>query len=350
IPDSSYAGSHYSPWPSLKPYFWFLTGFADEQGGTLGAFCLGSDALTQLNYQLSVGYTRDHGRTPYGITLTDSRRPLPLTLSLSDLAVSRDAQVGGIDTAYWERRQTQELGVSYTWRTTRRALTPSLAYRHQRLSGLNRITAYGDPFWTGHLASLRLSCSYSDAHAYGYSISPERGRTLHVEAEDYGRSLGSQIDQHVAWARWTEYLPLPSAHHVLVVDARCGVWQAAGRSHFDDAPAFDLRGYDSGMLNRTYRAAATAEYRCPLLRVERGISTWPLYWKDLHAAAFIETGAQGGAAGDLALDGALWSYGAELRGDWLFSYALPVRTTLGYARTAVRPLRQSIYWSIAIEL
>jgi hypothetical protein len=273
-----------------------------------------------------------------------------LSLALSDVAAAHAVLLSATDTTYWERQQTQEAGISYTWRTARSALTPALSYRHQRLSGLNDLLPGFNPFWTGHLASLKLACRFSDAHAFGFSISPERGRSLFVEAAASTKLLGSQIDQNLAWARWTEYLPLPLRHHVLMLDGRFGVWQARGRSHFEDATAFDLRGYDSGLLFRKYRSAATAEYRFPLLRIERGIGTWPFYLRNVHGAAYAEAAAQASVLDRFSIDRLLQSVGAELRSDWLFSYAVPVRVKLGYARTFAQPLQQMLYWAIGMQL
>lgn len=350
LPGTVYPPRPYRPLSSMTPYFWFPAGFADERGGALGLACLGSDQLLQLNYQLSAGYNSGNGRPAYQFSITDASRPLMLSLYLSDRAVRHDVSVQMVDTAYWDRQQTQVLGAEYLHRKAAYQIIPSIAYRHDRLSGLNDVLPGGNPFWTGDLASIRLSCLFANAKKYGWSISPEHGRALYGEAEFYRNFLGSEISQTIVWGRWSEYINLPIAHHVLLLDSRMGAWKAKEVSFFETNSAFDLRGYPISELHNSYRACATAEYRFPLLWVERGYQTWPLYWKSLHGALYAEAGVHSRTGRGLSRGGTKRGIGAELRSDWLVSYALPAHALIGYAHAIDRPRRDGVYWMIALEL
>ncbi|MRR10316.1 hypothetical protein EG831_09650, partial [bacterium] len=177
-PSQGYPVSAYHPLASLAPYFWLPTGFADERRGALGIMCLGSDALTQINYSVAAGYSGSTGRPSYSLMLSDSRRPVAVALNVSDMANAHQAKIGDDDVTYWEREQSQQLDASYTLRRTWCSLTPAVAYRHQRLSALawevpERYRPFDRDPWTGHLSRLSVSCSYNDARRCGFSISPE---------------------------------------------------------------------------------------------------------------------------------------------------------------------------------
>ncbi|MCU0606356.1 MAG: hypothetical protein MUF78_02770 [Candidatus Edwardsbacteria bacterium] len=360
VPDTireRYPVSAYRPLASLAPYFWLPAVFADERRGALGIMCMGSDALTQINYSASAGYSGSTERPSYSLAVSDARWPVTLALSLSDMANARSVRSGNIAIGtYWEREQTQELGASYTLRRTWCSVTPAVAYRHQRSSALvwevpERYRQYRPDPWTGHLSRLAVSCSYGDARRYGFSISPEHGRQLYAQAEFYRGWLGSDLDQTAAWARWREYLPTPFRHHVLMLDGRIGTWRAGRIGHFDDYPAFELRGFaDDGFSTLSHLACVTVEYRFPLVRIERGVSTWPIYLKVLHGALFAETGIPHLAGRPLSFDDPHRSAGAELRSDWIFSYAVPARLMLGYAVTLVEPSSQQVYLSFGLDL
>lgn len=351
-----YPTAEYHPLRTLAPYVWLPAGFADEREGALGLVFLGSDALTQINYQAAAGYSGSTGRPSYDATISDARHPVTVTLAVSDMAHASDATFGIDGTTYWEREQAQELGASYTLRRTWCSLTPAVAYRHQRLRALawevpEPYRRYCREPWAGHLSRLSISCSYGDARRYGFSISPEHGRQLFAQAEFYRGWLGSGLDQTALWARWREFLPMPFRHHVLLLDGRIGTWRARDRARFDAYPAFELRGFaDDGLSTRAHLACVTAEYRFPLARIERGISTWPFYVRALHGALFAETGIPHPNGRRLTFDDPHRSAGAELRSDWLFSYAVPAHLMLGYAVTPAAGHRGECYLSIGADL
>ncbi len=358
-PDSAserYPVSAYHPLASLVPYFWLPAGFADERRGALGIMCMGSDALTQVNYRVAAGYSGSTERPSYDMRISDSRRPVTVALTASDMANAHSIRSGNtMIGTYWEREQTQELGASYTLRRTWCSVTPAVAYRHQRFSALE--WELPEPFarnfrspWTGRLSRLSASCSYGDARRYGFSISPEHGRQLYAQAEFYRGWLGSDLDQTALWARWREYLPTPFRHHVLLLDGRLGTWRAGRIGHFGDYPAFELRGFaDDDLSTLSHLACVTAEYRFPLARIERGISTWPVYLKVLHGALFAETGIPHLDGRSLSLDDDRRSAGAELRSDWLLSYALPGHARIGYAVPLSGERRGRLYWRIEVN-
>jgi len=53
---------------------------------------------------------------------------------------------------------------------------------------------------------------------------------------------------------------------------------------------FPLRGLPQAALTSTRAMLLSAEYRIPLISVQRGVGTMPLFVNDLHIAAFADYG------------------------------------------------------------
>ena len=77
-------------------------------------------------------------------------------------------------------------------------------------------------------------------------------------------------------------------------------------------------------------ALVNVEYRLPLLRVERGHGTWPLFIRQFHSSVFADAGH---AWHDrFVLRQAKYSYGAELSVDVVAAFGLPLTLSVGGAR------------------
>ena len=98
----------------------------------------------------------------------------------------------------------------------------------------------------------------------------------------------------------------------------------------------DVERYPRG----TGLTAAYAEYRFPLVHIERGIDTLPFYFERLHMATFFEAGNTFGDGGEdnigqaLAkaksrLRGLRAGTGMELRADVSLGWAFPLTFRLG---------------------
>jgi hypothetical protein len=91
-----------------------------------------------------------------------------------------------------------------------------------------------------------------------------------------------------------------------------------------------LRGYPRALLLGDAQALATLEYRLPLLELERGLATLPIFLERIHGAAFTDLG--------LAFEGVpvptavRASVGAELRADITLGYYSTFVVRAGFAR------------------
>jgi hypothetical protein len=79
-----------------------------------------------------------------------------------------------------------------------------------------------------------------------------------------------------------------------------------------------LRGLPQDAREGPAALVANVDYRFPIVRVERGIRTWPFFLRDVHGALFADIGSAGEALD--TLPAAAWSVGGELG----------ARLTLGY--------------------
>jgi hypothetical protein len=214
----------------------------------------------------------------------------------------------------------------------------------------------------GPYADLRLSWSFSDAHGWPYSISSQEGRILHVNLRLSDPILGGRFHTtEVSWS-WTEYLTPPWAHlHALAL------LTAGGFGIGDTRDFFNLGGYypqdvlRSVLLNQYQYAALrgyppsfvagdsyllfAAEYRAPLVWIEKGYNTFPIYLRRIWGAFFTEVGNafQGPfRASDLKSDA-----GAEAHFEFNLGYYLNPVVELGYAHGFATGGGDRLYWVAA---
>jgi outer membrane protein assembly factor BamA len=90
-----------------------------------------------------------------------------------------------------------------------------------------------------------------------------------------------------------------------------------------------LRGYPPNSFVGDHYEIASAEYRAPLLRIERGYQTFPTYFRSLWGAAFVDAGNAFQGRFDpsqLKVD-----VGAEANLGFNLAYYLETQIKIGYA-------------------
>ena len=96
------------------------------------------------------------------------------------------------------------------------------------------------------------------------------------------------------------------------------------------APVRILRGFVGDAFHGTAYALGTAEYRFPILDVDRGAWTLPIYLRRLHGAVYTDVGdAFTFDHGDFHLHAGA---GAELRAEVVLGWILPTDLRVGCAR------------------
>jgi Tol biopolymer transport system component len=349
----------YSPWATLLPRSWSPQLRIDGDDVGIGATAGATDALGYHQYSATAiwrassrGAEYEFGGAPVSWDLAyayNRWRPSFLASAWSAIDTVTVAVSGSAERRLAEERSRGGFaGLVVPWRRVR--LTQSwlagATIDQRALPDSARVAG-----WARN--GLRAGWALNSSRQYGYSVSSEDGAWAAVNAERVTTALGADGD---AWSLTWDlrgYLPGLAAHHVAAV-------RVAGASSTGDAAmrrTFDLGGTGLspapfamnqrviGLLRGLPREeregpaalVANADYRFPLARVERGIRTWPIFLRDVHAALFADVGSAGDALD--ALPSAAWSVGGEVAARLTLGYTWNVSLAAGAAWVR-DPLRQ----------
>jgi hypothetical protein len=201
----------------------------------------------------------------------------------------------------------------------------------------------------GFTGFLHASYRYSNAERYLHSVSSERGISFGFDAAVTHPGLGSEFRGFTARSDLNGYVPMPwLQHHVLALHGGAGMGGGGypGRSlfyvgGFTDISIIDtlrtfavqggvvLRGYEPVAITGNYFAQMNAEYRFPILNLDRGVSTLPIFLNRISGNAFFDYGS---AFDDPRLSLFKTGVGAEAWFDLIFGYNLGLTMRLGFAR------------------
>ncbi len=338
------ASRPYSAIPTLLPRFWLpWFGYSHESGVLVGGLTYAQDAAQRHQYYLTGLYGPKNGRTWYSIDYAyDGLLPtLYFYASDTDNTHSDFFIEGERGEDYTERDKTYGASVITPLLRFRSQHYLSAGYQWREISRLSSL-----PPWTGYagilpaegvLASGRASYLFNNARQYGFSISPEQGRTIELGYERMDASLGGDYELDKYTADWHEYINFPWTHHVLLARAFAGAstgevipqraFQLGGDNPGDATISIGeqsvyLRGYPGNAFRGRKIALGSLEYRFPVKNLEIGPNTKPVFLRRIHGAVFFEAGN----AWDRTFYGSELkrSAGIEARLDTYFSYFLPI--------------------------
>ncbi len=282
---------------------------------------------------------------------------------LGDVPIDVDGQrfcYGDEEGRYIERRLSAQLSIILPIKQ-RHVL--SIAYRFEHRAALDDLpdgTFRPALPRNGRFARVTLGYAYQNVRSFPYSISLERGPTVSLALSGLSKGLGSEYEQLLLTGQARYYLDLPWTHrylrnHVLASRLAIGfgigpdlaenfrLGGVAGSSALTTTTEnfFGLRGFSTSALQGTAVLSGSVEYRAPLFRIDRGLGTWPITFRVVHAAAFVDYGRVfdklNTRAFETFFDELAVGVGAELRADILLTYGLPLTLRLGYAAPVVRP-------------
>jgi hypothetical protein len=353
-PDADIAGApRYSPARSLLPKAWSPVLRVDGDEIDLGASVGGSDVLGYHEYSATASWQVSGPAAgvafdgpPLGVSVAYAyQRWRPSWLLSAWQTVDTVSVAGSSSPAVWtsqERSRGLFAGVLLPWRRVRIA--------QNWLAGVEvDERSYPEDSGIPDRArnAVRAGWAVNTSREYGYSISPEEGVRVTVNAERVTSSLGADGDAFTLAADARGYVPGFAPHHVVALRAAAagGGGDEAMRRVFrlggNGAPAaaFQLGQDAIGLVrglppaDRAGEAAAVAnlDYRFPLVRVERGVRTWPVFLRDVHGAIFCDVGSAGGSLG--TLPPAAVSAGGELAARFTLGYGWNVSLAAGAAWT-----------------
>ncbi|MEQ1502691.1 MAG: hypothetical protein ABMB14_10695, partial [Myxococcota bacterium] len=340
----------YNPLPTLRPrYLLPVIQTTPYVPRTLDftcpdpAFCFGLqgtlatggvDALSRYGWGGTLSYRTDADalQGSFGLTIN---RFLPVysfgvstaavaTTTLAFVADPPTTADGGLavvttepPTYYWDRRTTAFATVSWPYRLRTTAFAQySFGDRRPRFELPSNVYEPSVPF-VGYIGAVSGGWRYAWSEPTAYAISAEDGEVFSLVGTLRAPWLGSftrdrdtdalePLTQLQLTSEIRKYWTNPwLANHVLAVRAAAGVTfgqneffgnyllgGSIGDSAFLATPdEFRMiRGYPFGADVGDLYWLGSAEYRLPLLRIERGVGTVPLYGRTLAGAVFVDAG------------------------------------------------------------
>lgn len=270
---------------------------------------------------------------------------------------------------YFERRDRLNIGMSVPVRTRHRL---SAWYKAEFRSPLRDLPTDVDARLLparGSFSGLVLGWAWGQFRRFPAGISPEDdSRLLSVSLDLESSFLGayrvqedgsrSQLHRGILTVEGRTYQTLPwLRNHVLALRFAAGatigtvipqrtfrIGGPYGDSPFVSLPDryYGLRGYPTSSMRGDHVYVGSVEYRFPLLLVERGILTAPLWLRSVSAVVFAEAGQVFDTATYAGYGGrpegftAFWgntrpSVGAELVGDIVLGWGGVFTGRVGYA-------------------
>ena len=346
----------YKPWKYMYPRTWTLRLYSDALGMGTSGFVSTTVGDPVGNHNLSANLLVPFQGDP-SISVGYAYTRLFPTFELS---LRRTAQnvpglvIDGVDTIYRQHLLGGTVATRLTYlQTPSSSGELSFGYDYNAYAPADPLPV-ADP--TGGIvvppargpdANVFMSWYFSNTHSWRYSISNQEGRFVRLNLRFADPTLGGRFHTTEVTASWQEYLTPPWARlHALALLWSGGVGIGDKRDFFGLGGFFEqdvlktlflgrpqcctfLRGYPPNSLIGDHYQIASAEYRAPIVRIERGYQTFPGYFRTIWGAAFAD-------AGTAYQDKFRWSdvkvdVGAEATLTFNMFYYLETQVKIGYA-------------------
>ncbi len=351
----------YNPFPTVLPWVFSPYAAPDGYGELLGFNLSGADATGRHSWSTLLAF--DTGRANdilfaanYGFSGWWPSFNLGVGHSLDKTGLVVDGQSQTYDRESWT------LGASITLPLVARLvdnMSLTLSYSTAFFRSLTPVPTQ-DPSApittrpdTTRQAGVGMAWSFQNTRRFLYSISPETGRYLSLSLGISARPLGATYDTFYASWLWEEFVRIPwplraLRNHVLAISYTGGITggDAAHRGAFaiGGYPAQNLlksiydfsrpgsatlRGFGFESLVGQQFHALNVEYRFPIVWIEHGYQTFPLYLQRLHGRVFADYG--GAFDGTFSFDKLHLGLGAEAIVELTYAWYYPAALQFGYA-------------------
>lgn len=351
----------YNPLHTLAPRRYQFNTAPGSFGQSFSVAVAGNDIAGRHAFGLSASVQTENASPQVDLEYTYGRLPFDMSLHAYRAIAPGSYGFGGKRATYVSEAFGVEASLGYEIRGAFDSQSFGVGYSVNRVGAQFPSDAPPlDPFDTPQYPSLplasilRFSWGYSNAQRFLWSISAEKGFSVSAGldfthpaiASDY-RGFRSRVDV-------TGYLPMPwLRHHVLALHAGGGV---AGGSFpggpfyvggFIDVALLDqlrsaiqssnflvqggvaLRGYPSAVETGRYYALMNAEYRFPIVNIDRGLSTLPLMLNRISGNVFVDFGS---AFDNPETAKFKTGVGGEFWLDFTVGYFVSLMMRVGYAR------------------
>lgn len=347
----------YDPLPTLYPRSYMLDLAPDSFGPGLGISIRGEDLAGFHSWSARVGIGLVRGNLGLDAGYSWNRSPLGISArGFRHVQQAGGLTINGAQQPWVQESFGGEIGIGYAFPRAFRSDSLSLSYSLT-------YTQPADPLFAGELdpnfpppvlpengrfAALRFGWAYSDIERYLYDISASNGRSIGIGISLAEPAIGSQF--RVITVTWsiTQYVPLWE-HHVLALRyaggisggdlVRRGLFGVGG---FPTVPLVEgladpvilggaaLRGYPVNDRVGNQYHLAQLEYRFPIIRINAGILTLPVFLNRLWATVFADAGDA--FQGEIDFARMRVGIGAQLHLDLTLFYLIPLSLRIGYAR------------------
>lgn len=355
----------YSAVRSIYPRTWLAEVSDDGFGPTVAITTQAEDILGRHAWALRAGIGLV-GFNPY-FDLSYAYRGLRPTITARVARTVQRATIaqGENEYAYPYERWIADVGTSLSFPQLFQNSTLALGYTLTYAGPLGRIPGAMDwdpgeipPVVPPHVVDgrVRASFSFGRTQRYTYDISTHEGYEGALSMRATDRAIGGQSASFDVSAAIAGYIPLPFRlrryHHVLAMRAAGGVgtvtrgeaafYSVGGYPNFDPVsfvtslPALayststPLRGYAPAARTGSAFYQANLEYRFPIVQVDRGVTTLPVYFARLWGGVFFDVGDAW--YGRVNFENIAMGTGAELFADLVWGYFITTTLRVGFAR------------------
>lgn len=332
----------------------------------------GSDVVGHHGIEASITIEPSGPAPSVNVSYSYNRLPVDFSVSYFNNVIPRTGyKVNNVDTPYDETNNGITTGVSYSYLGNFDSHNLGVSFSVANFRGSLPFGSKIDPYSVaqadpprGNLNVLHLGYGYSNAEGNIHAAGPVRGVSLSVGVDYASSYTGSSYSTRGISGALTWYLAMPwPGHHTLamrtagaVADGnypRAGTYSVGGYDLANNSlpstifsgifnGAFVLRGYPPGAYSGAEYLLENIEYRAPVVKLDRGIVTLPIYLRRVDGNLFID---YGGAFNTLDLrairffhHGALIdayqlhaSVGAELWFGLSLGYVIDTQIRVGYA-------------------
>lgn len=356
----------YNPWQTLLPRTWYASVADDGFGPRITVGTQGRDVVG--NHAWSASANMGLVNLQPGFNLAYAYEGLRPSMRLELYrAVGRSAwRVGRSEPAFAEARfgGAVELSVSAPQRFQSHGVT--VRYDAQYVDQPEGVPygAFVDPSiapptppYRGFVGNARLTYRFSRQQRYTYDVSTHEGYGVVVSARASDPVLGGGQRVADVTAAGELFVPMPleveRRAHVLALRLAGGVSVSANPTagfYVGGFPAFGfndflsvlanlgvgtgvaLRGYPEASRRGDRYALANAEYRFPIVQLDRGVLTLPVFLRRLYGAVFVDAGAAFSSSRGFTWDQLALGTGGEILADLLFGYYWDFTVRAGVAR------------------
>jgi len=319
LPPQPYPITPYNPLPTVRPRAYdlrFGTGSFGKNALTISTN--GSDAVGHHSYAASVTFEPNGPEWQGSIGYAYSRLPFDFRTNVFRFtAPQRNYQVGEAPQTVIEHAYGVSTSVGIWSPAEFDAQAASLSFNISDLSHDSPLGSGLDP-WSpvptepssGLLSWVHVGYLFTNAEGSLYGVSSERGFTLNLGADWAGPALGSDSTLASFYGNVTGYLRMPWRHHHVLalagsVGSSSGTYarrQGFSAGGYADQPLIDvytsgvrqslfvLRGYEPSQFIGNNFSLINAEYRFPIAYVDRGVSTLPVFLRQVSGSLFADWG------------------------------------------------------------